>query len=54
MTWMADDRPPPPPPPLPGATVFDPADPFENRAGPFFRPVRGGGMRVWGGGTWLH
>ena len=25
-----------PPPPLPGYTIYDPVDPFENRAGPFF------------------
>ena len=24
------------PPPLPGYTVYDPIDPYENRAGPFF------------------
>lgn len=26
----------PPTPPIPGYTLYDPVDPFENRAGPFF------------------
>ena len=32
-----------PPPPLKGYTIYDPIDPFENGAGPFFWKQRDGG-----------